>query len=393
MISVEEAIATVKKTIKKTSKTEVIPLSSALGHILSTDVLSPINMPPFRQSAMDGYAIHLSDSMEYEIVSEIKAGDADSTVLKSGQAARIFTGAAVPDSANAIAIQEHVTAKNNTLTLEKEVKPAANIRDLGEQVKKGQLALPEGSVINAAAIGFLASLGISEVSVYTKPSVAIITTGNELVPAGTPLKHGEIYESNAIMLQATLNEHHYNKVSVFKVNDNFDETVSQIRNVMSDHDFVVITGGISVGDYDFVGKALEKLQVNQLFYEVKQKPGKPLYFGKKEGTIIFALPGNPAASLSCFYIYVLLALELSSGNRGFSLPRIKARSRSDFYKKGDRAQFLKAYYEQSEVSILDGQSSSMLHTFAIANSLVYVPSDKLEIRTNEAIDVIMLPIK
>lgn len=392
MISVEEAISIVKNSIVKTSEIEVKSLGSASGYVLSEDVISPIDMPPFRQSAMDGYALNLGDTNTYEIIAEIKAGDTSLPQLNKGQAARIFTGAAVPHSANAIAIQEHVTAENTILTLEKEVVIGANIRGQGEQVKKGQVALAAGSAINPAAIGFLASLGISKVAVHTKPSVAIVTTGNELIPAGTPLKHGEIYESNALMLESAMRRCNYTNVSTFKVKDNFENTVSLIRDLKKKYDFIIITGGISVGDYDFVGKALEELEVTPLFYKVKQKPGKPLYFGKTQKNFIFALPGNPAASLSCFYNYVLPGLEIASGNTDFSLPRIRARSTSNYQKKGDRAQFLKARYQQDEVTILDGQSSSMLHTFAIANALVYLPEDTFEIKIKDEVEVIMLPI-
>ena len=155
---------------------------------------------------------------------------------------------------------------------------------------------------------------------------------------------------------------------------------------------VVITGGISVGDYDFVGKALLELDVNQIFYKVKQKPGKPLFFGKKDDTIIFALPGNPAAALSCSYIYVNTALQKMSGNLNYSLVKTKARSTLSYTKKGERAQFLKAIYQNNKVTILEGQSSAMLQTFALANALVYVPADLYNIDIDDEIEVICLPI-
>jgi molybdopterin molybdotransferase len=154
---------------------------------------------------------------------------------------------------------------------------------------------------------------------------------------------------------------------------------------------VIITGGISVGDYDFVGRALHELQVDEIFYKVKQKPGKPLFFGKKEDSLIFALPGNPAAALSCFYVYVYTALQIIENNPSISLPRISAKSQTTFSKKGDRSQFLKAIYYQGNVTILEGQSSAMLQTFALSNALVYLPSNHSEIKLNEEVEVILLP--
>ena len=149
---------------------------------------------------------------------------------------------------------------------------------------------------------------------------------------------------------------------------------------------------ISVGDYDFVGKALLDIGVEQLFYKVKQKPGKPLFFGKKGNTFVFALPGNPASALSCFYVYVNTALQRLSGNKHFELLKTTAKSTSSFNKKGDRAQFLKAIYNNDTVEILEGQNSSMIHTFALANALVSVPENLHEINIDDTVDVILLPI-
>jgi molybdopterin molybdotransferase len=155
---------------------------------------------------------------------------------------------------------------------------------------------------------------------------------------------------------------------------------------------VIVSGGISVGDYDFVGKALKELHIEQLFYQVNQKPGKPLYFGKKDDKIIFALPGNPAAALSCFYVYIYPALQNMSGASNTSLQRTTAVSMTNYNIKGDRSQFLKAKYNNGNVEILDGQNSSMLHTFALANALVHVKGNSESIKINDVVDVILLPI-
>jgi molybdopterin molybdotransferase len=154
---------------------------------------------------------------------------------------------------------------------------------------------------------------------------------------------------------------------------------------------VIISGGISVGDYDFVGKALHELSITEHFYKVKQKPGKPLFFGTKGTTHIFALPGNPAAALTCFYVYVYMALQKMMNNEAFELPRIKAKSASKFIKNGDRPQFLKAIYKDEKVSILEGQSSAMLQTFALSNALVFLPENVSEIKINDMLEVILLP--
>ncbi|MBT8272322.1 MAG: molybdopterin molybdotransferase MoeA [Bacteroidia bacterium] len=392
MISVKQAINIVTDNLKPLGKTETKQLGTATNYSLFEDIISPIDMPPFQQSAMDGYAVNLHENLTYTIKDEIKAGDHHLSVLHKGEGVRIFTGAAVPDSANAVIIQEKVKPTEAGIQIDTMPQLNDNIRPMGEQVKKGQVALKAGTNLNTAAIGFLASLGISEVKVNQKPSVAIIVTGNELVQPGQPLPFGKIYESNAIMLDATLTKLGFNDVSIYKIEDNYSATISVLSKALNNHDLIIVSGGISVGDYDFVGRALNELKVNQLFYKVKQKPGKPMFFGKFQETVVFALPGNPAAALSCFYMYVYKALHILSGHNNFQLPKVEAKCQTSFIKKGGRAQFLKAQYDTGNVHILEGQNSSMLHTFALANALVYVPEEKMKIKIDEPVATILLPI-
>lgn len=392
MISIEDAINAVKNQTFKLLAEEKKPVERANNYFLSKDVISPINMPPFRQSAMDGYALFLHDDLDYTLIDEVKAGDDHQPILKSGEAIRIFTGAAVPDTANAIMMQEKVTVNGKKIKIENQISKGHNIRPLGEQVKKGDIALKKDTKLTPAGIGYLTSLGIKDVSVYKKPSVAIVTTGNELIEPGQALKHGQIYESNSKMLQSVLYSLKFYDISLHKVEDDYNQTINTLKTVIQDNDLVLITGGISVGDYDFVGKALNNLSVDEVFYKVKQKPGKPLFFGKKEGTSVFALPGNPAAALSCFYIYVYTALQNMMGRKIVELPRVQAKSVSNFIKKGDRPQFLKAIHNNGEVEILEGQNSSMLQTFALSNALVFIPSDVTNIKINDNVKTILLPV-
>jgi molybdopterin molybdotransferase len=263
---------------------------------------------------------------------------------------------------------------------------------LGEQVKSGDIALKKGTKLTPAAIGYLISLGVTEVSVFKKPNIAIVTTGNELVEAGKDLTYGKIYESNSKMLLSALYNLKYYDVTLYKVEDDYNKTVNTLNTAINANNLVMITGGISVGDYDFVGKALKELQVSELFYKVKQKPGKPLFYGKKEDTQIFALPGNPAAALSCFYVYVYIALQQLMNRNVTELPRLKAKTLNSFHKKGDRPQFLKGIYKDGQVEVLDGQNSSMLQTFALSNALVYVPEHVTKIEKGDFTEVIQLPV-
>ncbi|NER11872.1 molybdopterin molybdenumtransferase MoeA [Leptobacterium flavescens] len=391
MISVESAIQLIDTNITKRGEVITVSLEDSLGYILAEDIISPIAIPPFRQSAMDGYALCLTHGNSYEVIDEVKAGDSRQPRMIPGQAARIFTGAPVPDSANAVVMQEKVVVDGDTIFLESEVDENTNIRSLGEQVQKGELSVNKGTLIRPATVGFIATLGLTEIKVYKRPSIAIVVTGNELIQAGNPLEFGQIYESNGSMLLAALRSAGYRDTVVLRVKDEFDATAEKLAEAIDSFDVVLISGGISVGDYDFVGKALYSLGVEEIFYKVKQKPGKPLFFGRKKETFIFALPGNPASSLSCFYVYVYPALQKISGFQEYFPERVQLPSDTVYIKKGDRAQFLKASIKNGRVSILDGQASSMLQSFSVANALVYLGEAQMKVEKNDTVEVIRLP--
>ncbi|RLD27732.1 MAG: molybdopterin molybdenumtransferase MoeA [Bacteroidetes bacterium] len=392
MIAVKEAIKRVQKNTFSINQKVLKSVLKSCGFVLFEDIYSPINMPPFRQSAMDGYALCLNNDITYSVIDEVKAGNSHHPELNAGEAVRIFTGAPVPETANAVIMQEKVTIDGKKIILNKTVLFGENIRPLGEQIKKGEIALKKGAKLTPAAIGYLTSLGITDINVYKKPSIAIVVTGDELSEAGKPLTFGNIYESNSGMLLSALNSLGLANVTTHKVEDNYTNTLTKLDKVINQNDMVLITGGISVGDYDFVGKALKELEVREIFYKVKQKPGKPLFFGKKKDTIVFALPGNPAAALSCFYIYVISALQKMAGDLNYSLTKITAKSNSEHIRKGERSQFLKAILKEGRVTILEGQSSAMLHTFALANALVYISENQNNIMINDEVEVICLSV-
>ena len=379
MISTAEALSRIEKSIKNT-KVEKVHLQESLGCILSEDILSPINLPMFDQSAMDGYALKKGEGNSFKVIGEIQAGDdATEIVLQAGEAIKIFTGAMCPVSVDLVCRIEDIQEDGDAIHVIVMPPVGANVRKEKEQIEKGELALKEGHVINPATIGFLANLGVSEVSVYSLPKVAILSTGNELCAPGTELTPGKIYESNGVMLDAALKQLNLNVVKSSKTIDTLESTIDAIQELLANADILIITGGISVGDYDYVAAALEENGVEQVFHKVSQKPGKPFYFGTKEGQLIFALPGNPAAVLTCFYMYVLPAIQKYKGGNFEGLSCEEMISKSVIEKTMPREQFLKAFYLGNEVRVLEGQSSAMLHTFSDANALVYLPSHtKLE---------------
>jgi molybdopterin molybdotransferase len=367
-----------------------IKVTKSLGFILAEAIYSPMDMPPFRQSAMDGYAFMHVELQQFNVVSTSQAGDFSNKKIKKDQAIRIFTGAYVPDNLDTVVMQEHTTVKDKTVEITKMPVRFANVRDKGEQIRENELVLENNTVINPAVIGFLACLGITEITVYTKPKVAIIVTGNELVKAGKKLAQGKIYESNSIMLQAALQGIGIKKMETFRVKDNLKATKKVLKYCLSAFDVVLVSGGISVGDYDFVKEALLSNGVEELFYKINQKPGKPLFFGKKDKTIVFALPGNPASTLTSFYIYVHPALKINMGFEAVHLPKIKRKITAQFENTSGKTLFLKAFFDDEKVMVLESQSSAMLNTFAVANALICLPYDVVKIEKDQ--EVLVVPI-
>lgn len=383
MISVEKAIQFVLSQ-RPVLKKSIVKIQDSLGLILAKDIYTSISLPSFRQSAMDGYAI-CGIHNTYTLTTEIQAGKSSDIKMKDGEAIRIFTGAAVPTTATAVIMQEKVIADNKSITISDDVIEGKNIRPIGEQIQEGQLIFKKGEMITPGSIGLLASMGISEIEVYTKPSISLSSTGNELKPLNEKLEYGEIYESNSYTLIAAAKEKGFDINSKSVLKDTYEETKSGIEKLLIANDVILISGGISVGDYDFVGKALIDLGVEEIFYKVKQKPGKPLFFGKKGDKFVFALPGNPAAALTCFYVYVLPLLRKIKGEENGMLESFSIPISHDFIKKGNRATFLKSKIENGQVTLLDGQASSMIYSYSQSNALVFLPEEIIELKKGDSV--------
>ncbi|WP_318308692.1 molybdopterin molybdotransferase MoeA [Flagellimonas crocea] len=370
MVTIEEALRIIEdQTIRL--KMELKPLEDALGYALSKNTTAPFDVPEFDNSAMDGYAL-CGLYQEYRLVGEVAAGDSKDISLQDGEAVRIFTGAKVPQNSTAVMMQEKTSVKDSTLFLDEMPKPGQNIRKKGGQLTEGQAVFEKGHVLNPPSLALMGSLGLSQLEVFSKPQVNIITTGNELVKPGEPKTEGQIYESNSYAISGALQQFGFQHHQKAQIKDDFEATKAGIKSALESCDVLILSGGISVGDYDFVKQSLEENGVNELFYKVFQKPGKPLYFGRKQNQFVFALPGNPASSLTCFYVYVLPLLQKLSGHGQFGLPTYQFPIKHSYENRFGRPSFLKAAVVDGKVDVLDGQGSSMIQSMAKGNALAFV---------------------
>ena len=393
MISVDEA----KKIVHENTRalTPVTrPLEGAAGLVLAEDVYAHMDIPGFRQSSMDGYALSFDDwktNPQLTISGEIAAGSPNDTPLKPGHAVRIFTGAPVPPGADTVVMQEKARVENGMLIIEDgRLTGGANVRAANGEISAGMLALPKGHLLTPAAMGFLIGIGVTQVTVYPRPLVSIIVTGDELEQPGEPLRYGQVYESNSRVLRAALEQLHIGDVRVLYAEDSLDVLRTVLAGALEDSDLVFLTGGISVGDYDFVLQATIDNGVTQLFHRIKQRPAKPLYFGKKGARYVFGLPGNPASGLTSFYEYVLPALEIMT-QRNSSLRVLKAPLASPFQKSAGLTHFLKGVYDGRTALVLGGQESFRLSSFARANCLIQVDEAVTHCAAGEMVEVHLLP--
>ena len=393
MISVTEAKKIISKNVSSLEPV-TLSLQESAGLILAEDVYASMDIPSFPQSSMDGYAFSFEGWKKHKklkIAGEVAAGSSETFTLNPTNTVRIFTGAAVPTGADTVIMQEKVQIENGELKIEDEtIQQGNSVRLKGSEIKGGELALGKESVLSPAAIGFLAGIGITEVKVYPNPSITIIITGNELQKPGEQLQYGQVYESNSFALKAVLQQLHINDIKILYATDKPEVVTGALKKALEQTDVVLLTGGISVGDYDFVLQATAECDVTKLFHKIKQRPGKPLYFGKKESKLVFGLPGNPSSVLTCFYQYVVPALEKLS-KRKIGLQILHVPLERSFKKVAGLTHFLKGFYNGKTAGPLDAQESFRLSSFAKANCLIQVDEDTTALKEGELVDVYLLP--
>jgi molybdopterin molybdotransferase len=370
-------------------------LTDASGLTLADSIFSQHDHPQFEQAAMDGYAFRFEDLKNGKpimIRGEAAAGSHEKIFLGSQQAIRIFTGAPVPEGADTVVMQEKVKEDGGQLyILDDTIQSGTNVRPAGSEIRKGDCALEASTLLTPAAIGFLAGLGNTGLPVISRPRISILVTGNELQRPGMPLEFGQVYESNASMLTAALNSLPVTISEPVWIKDERPALEEAIRNALVSSDLILITGGVSVGDHDHTTASLSACGIETIFHKVRQKPGKPLFFGRKDDCVVFGLPGNPSSVLTCFYLYVLPSIRKMLGRQKTALETIFLPMTTAFQKKPGLTHFLKGQYGDGEVRLLGAQESYRLSSFALANCLVELDEESTGVEKGQPVKLHLLP--
>lgn len=390
-ISATQAKNLIEANIQLTDSVEV-SLLEALGMYSAEHIVAPMEVPSFDNSAMDGYGIRFLDLEKFDelkIVGEVPAGVNPQIELSTGECVRIFTGAKIPKGVDTIVVQEIVEREGDIIKFDRfKVKHKDNIRRRGSQTKVGEVILPEHTLINHAVIGFLAGFGIKKIKVFSAPKIDLLYTGDELRELGEPLEEGQIYNSNSYMLQSALSEIGLKFRNIEHIKDDENSTFEAVNKSLQNVDILILTGGISVGDYDFVKSSLEKAGVEEVFYKINQKPGKPVYFGRRGKQFVFALPGNPASVFSCYHNYVKPFILGCYGRVNFIKEQGFSIITNDIMKKNEsQTQFLKGYLDRGKVLVSGSQESYKMDSLVVANCMIEFPAGKTEIKSGEKVKI------
>ena len=376
-LSVDEALGRILDRVKPLPPVP-IGLLEALGTTLAADVVADRDVPPFRNSAMDGYAVAAEDVAEVPailtVVGDIAAGGVPSRALVRGEAMRIMTGAPMPDGADTVVRVEDTDNRTDRVTISVVTPRGTSVRAAGEDLKSGETILRTGTVLRAAEIGVLATLGRANVRVVPRPRVAILSTGDELVELDAPLRPGQIRDANRYSLASAARAMGATPIPLGIVRDTADDLRRALRDAASKADMIVTSGGVSVGDHDHVKPVVDELG-SMDFWSIAIRPGRPLAFGEIDGKLIFGLPGNPVSSLLGFELFVRPALLKMSGRRLLQRPRASATLDDTFDTPPGLRFFARGIYDSATgvVRTTGPQGSGILRSMALANCFIDVP--------------------
>ena len=396
-MAVDKAREVIGRFLAPIATVERLHVRAALGRVLAEDVTSPLSVPAHDNSAMDGYAVRFADlktdaKVTLKVIGTAFAGAPFAGAVKPGECVRIMTGAVVPEGADTIVMQEHVEAKADQVVIDGGHRKGQHLRRAGEDLAVGQVALKRGVALRPAEIGLIASLGIAEVAVYRKLRVAFFSTGDELVSIGTAPREGQIYDSNRYTIYGMLTRLGFEVIDMGVVRDDPELLEDAFSEAAATADVVITSGGVSVGEADFVKDLLNKLG-EVVFWKIAMKPGRPLAYGKIGNAHFFGLPGNPVSVMVTFYQFVRDALLLLSGRNPVPpLPTFKVPCVSTLKKAPGRTEFQRGVLERDShgtwsVRVTGEQGSGILRSMAEANCFIILPTDQGNVAAGTLVDV------
>lgn len=393
-MTIEVARKYIRNFLKAKSKTEYVNTEDALNRILGETIISKINVPNYNNSAMDGFAFKLDSLKEkntLEVATTILAGDLSKQKINHGFAAQVMTGSKIPNGTDTVLPFELVKQENDSIVISEFPKKGANIRRLGEDIKKNGEVLKKGVFLRPAEIGLIASIGISKVKVFKKLKVSFFSTGDEVVKAGQPIKSGQVYDSNHFTIQSMLKRINVECIDLGIIPDDKKLIEKTFKNAAKISDAIITTGGVSVGKADFMKDVLKKLG-KVLFWKLSIKPGRPMAYGAFKTTPYFGLPGNPVAAMITFYQLVQPALKFLMGQDDYKLPKLlKAKCVAPISKRPGRMEFQRGFFTNNNgelcVKPTPHQGSAILSSMSKANCLIVLDMDQKSIKVDDFVSI------
>jgi molybdopterin molybdotransferase len=385
MLTVAEAKEIILSAVRS-RPARAVPLAEALDCVLAQDVTSPVDLPLWDNSVVDGYAVRASDvagasensSIHLRVIAEVPAGTAAHVGLEPQTCVCIFTGAPIPAGADAVVMQEDTHPHHEGyVAIAESVETGENIRRAGDDVTKNEVVLRAGMLLGPSQLGMAAAVGVAQLVVYPCPRVGVLVTGAEIVEPGRPLREGQIHDSNSYALCAFVKKAGCEPVDLGIADDTREDLHEKIDYGLSECDAVITVGGVSVGEYDLVKDVLAELGCEQNLWKIAMRPGKPFVFGARAEKLVFGLPGNPVSAAVTFLVLVRPALLKMRGLTEIELPSLSAETAEDFVNSGDRLHYMRAKLQREGekwlVRPMPRQGSHVISSIANANCLVEVP--------------------
>lgn len=393
----KEAIKIIMENVEPVTKTEIIPIQESINRVLAVEMVAGFDVPPFDRASMDGYAVKSKDSkgatpetpIRFELIGEQHTGGIYEGTVGSGECLEIATGSPVPDGADAVVMVEYTKREKNTVIIERQISKGKNVAYAGEDMIKGTRVATAGKIITPGVLGALAALGYIEIEVYSKPKVAIYSSGPEIAPQGRQLKPGQIYDINSFTLASIIASNGGTPYKRGIMEDNMDSISDSLKEAMS-FDLGVFSGGSSVGVKDLFGEAIDKLG-KIFFHGVKTKPGKPTLFGKVNGVPVFGMPGYPTSCLTNGYVYLLPALRKMARLEPKYWVKVDVEMGHDLESISDREQFITVNLKEGRAYNVFKQSGDIT-SMTDADGFVILPIGSNSLREGQTVQVILLHV-